>query len=103
MFRLREEPVKILAILSGAYIDMYRVKAALLSGKKTTDVQLLYKEAYKKRDFVLNNAASAASKYSLEKLRCALELLAGADTAIKTTRADGAFILERLVLELMRI
>ena len=103
LFKLREEPVKILAILSGSYVDMYRAKAALLSGVKNEELISIYKSAYAKKEFLIRNAASAAAKYSIEKLRTALELLGDADTAMKTTRADGTLILERLVLELMRL
>ncbi|HZK21173.1 MAG TPA: DNA polymerase III subunit delta [Oscillospiraceae bacterium] len=102
LIKQKEEPIKILAIISGAYVDMYRVKAAAQSGLRFSDVATCFKE-YKNKMFVLENAASLSKKYSLEQLSNAINLLYDADTRLKSTRTDGKVLLEYLILDLLRI
>ncbi len=102
LLKQREEPIKLLAVLSGAFVDMLRVKAAAQSGKKYDAVAESY-PGYKKKMFLLENAASSARKYSLEQLRSAILLLSKADTDLKSSRVDGRIILETLIINLLRI
>lgn len=102
LIKQREEPFVILAVLSGAYIDMYRVKAALQSGLKASAVADCF-TGYKSKMFLLENASSSSKKYSLEQLWQAIFLLSNADTELKSTRADGKTVLEFLILNLLRI
>lgn len=102
LIKQKEEPAKILAIVSGAYVDMYRVKAAIQSGLNFSDVATYYKE-YKNKMFTLENAVSLSKRYSLEQLSNAIDLFYEADTRLKSTRIDGKVLLEYLILDLLRI
>ena len=102
LIKQKEEPAKILAIVSGAYVDMYRVKAAIQSGLNISDVATCFKVP-KNKLFTLENAASLSRKYSLEQISNAIDLFYEADTRLKSTRTDGKVLLEYLILDLLRI
>lgn len=102
LIKHKEEPAKILAIIAGAYVDMYRVKAAVQSGLNISDVASYFKVP-KSKMFTLENAAVSSKKYSLEQISYAIDLLYDADTHLKSTRTDGKVLLEYLILDLLRI
>ena len=99
LFEQNERPEMILSVLSSAFIDMYRVKAATESGKTIADVSSDFK--YGRRDFVLKNARNSASKYSGETLKNILDIILQADIKLKSTRTDPQIILETLVAKLL--
>ncbi len=103
LFKLREEPVAILAVLSKAYVDMYRVKAAKEKGIYYSKLGEYFPSSYKGREFVLKNADSDCSHYSLTQLKNALDALTDADRRLKSTGEDGKLVLEELILKLLRI
>lgn len=89
-----EKPIAILSVLSGAYIDMYRVRAAMDSGKTVT-APMEYGD-YKGRDFRLKNAARDMRDLSLEVLRESLQLILECDLALKLSTGDA---MDRIALE----
>lgn len=95
----REEPVAILAVLSGTFIDMYRMKVAQLSGIPADKVAAAL--GYRGREFRLRYAAADARRLSLSSLRACLDVLARADKALKSSRADDRLLLERALAALM--
>lgn len=103
LFKLREEPVIILSVLSKAFVDMYRVKAIKEKGVSYSKLSEAFPSAYKGRGFILDNAANDASKYTLSQLKSALELLSDADRRLKSTNEDPKTILEELILRLLRV
>lgn len=103
LFKLREEPVVILSVLSKAFVDMYRVKAAKEKGIPYSKLADEFPVAYKHKTFILDNAANDASKYTLSQLKTALDLLSDADRRLKSTNEDGKTVLEELILRLLRI
>lgn len=103
LFKLREEPVIILSVLSKAFVDMYRVKAIKEKGVSYSKLSEDFPSAYKGRSFVLDNAANDASKYTVTQLKNALNLLSDADRRLKSTNEDARIILEELILRLLRI
>ncbi len=97
----KEKPTGILSVLSSAYADVYRVKAALSAGERA---ETLTKDfAYGKREFVLRNAVRDAQNVSLPTLRRCILRLAAADTAMKSSSMDSWWILERTVSELLTL
>lgn len=96
----REEPVAVLGVLSTAYSDMYRAKAALAAGQPATAPAAVFKN-YKGKEFRLRNAGRDAASLSVAALRDCLELLARADTGMKTG-GDGWLLLEQTVASLLR-
>lgn len=89
-----EKPITILSVLSGAYIDMYRVRAAIDSGK-TSLAPAEYGD-YKGRDFRLKYAERDMRDLSLEVLRESLQLLLECDLSLKLSTGDA---MDRIALE----
>ena len=89
-----EKPITILSVLSGAYIDMYRVRAAIESGK-TSRAPAEYGD-YKGRDFRLKYAERDMRDLSLEVLRESIALLLDCDLSLKLSSGDA---MDRIVLE----
>ena len=95
----REEPVAVLGVLSSAYADLYRAKAAQTAGEQAERLAGHYK-SYKSKEWKLRNAARDAARLSVAALRDCLEILATTDTALKTGRNDGWVMLEQTVAAL---
>ncbi len=99
LLRQREPAGRILAVLSGAIVDLYRgyvvrreaVPLARAAG------ELGYP---KNREFLLKNAMSDSGDYSLPRLVKMLEHLAWADRALKSTGLDDRVLLEQTVIRL---
>jgi DNA polymerase-3 subunit delta len=94
----REEPVKILAALSGSFCDLFRAKTALRSG--VSEEQTARDFDYGRNDFKLRYAFADCRGISTDALRRCIELLAQADLALKSSKLDGRVVLERLAVEM---
>jgi DNA polymerase III delta subunit len=103
LFKLREEPVMILGVLSKAFVDMYRVKAAKEKGVSYTALADAFPSTYKGRNFILDNAARDGANYSVTQLKNALSILSDTDRRLKSTNEDGRIVLEELILRLLRV
>lgn len=103
LFKLREEPVIILSVLSKAFVDMYRVKAIKEKGVSYSKLSEDFPSAYRGRTFILDNAANDASKYNLTQLKNALDILSDADRRLKSTNEEPKTVLEELILRLLRL
>ena len=101
LFEQKTEPTMIFGAIVSTYVDMYRVKATLESGKSLSDLRSVYPAAYKS-DFKLRNAANRAKKYSLLALENSLEILSRADFKLKTSFDDNQMVLEKLLIELAK-
>ena len=99
LFYQNEEPIAILGALSSAYVDMYRVRAALGSGLSASAAGE-YGE-YKGREFRLRNAERSVRNLRSDILRNSLDLLLEADMALKGSRLSGRLVLEELVAKLL--
>ncbi|WOC33093.1 MULTISPECIES: DNA polymerase III subunit delta [Caproicibacterium] len=97
-----EEPVRILAVLSGAYVDLYRVRTALQSGESALEPARHFPE-YRNREFRLTNAERDTHDLSTQMLRASLEVLLRADLDLKGSRTDSRLILERTLARLLVI
>lgn len=98
LFYQREEPVAVLAVLSSAYVDLYRVKAALESGEDPVKLSQCFD--YKGKEFRLRNAERDGKRLSMETLRQSLRLIVEADVKLKSSRVDNRVILELLIAQL---
>ncbi|MBP5303277.1 MAG: DNA polymerase III subunit delta [Clostridia bacterium] len=97
----KEKPVAVLAVLSNAYADLYRVKVAKDSGVAPESLAQSFN--YKRREFVLQNAARDVARMSIASLRESLEALAKADIAMKSSSVDSWLILDETVTNLLAI
>lgn len=93
LFYLREPAVNIIAVLSGAFIDLFRAKIIKAAGEDPAGAA---KElGYYGRDFRIKNACRNCTGYSSVFIDKSLEILAKADIALKSSKAE-----ERTVVEL---
>ncbi|HIR03137.1 MAG: DNA polymerase III subunit delta [Acutalibacteraceae bacterium] len=99
LFYQKEEPVSILAVLASAYVDMYRVRVAVESGKKAVDVAACFD--YKRKEFRLTNAQRYAKGLPTAALRESLAVLIEADERMKSTPCDKQVLLQELIVKLM--
>ncbi len=95
----KEEPVSILAVLSNAYADLYRAKAAALAGVPAESLAADF--GYRGKEFRLRNAARDCARLSLPLLRESLEVLARADGLLKSSRTDKRIVLEQTTARLI--
>ncbi len=101
LFTMKEEPVPILSRISDTYIDLYRVRAALESGK-AFNAPMEYGN-YKGREWKLKNAERNLRNLSHEKLRQCIYLLTNTDLKLKSSSANGKILLEELITKLLLI
>ncbi|MBQ1550158.1 MAG: DNA polymerase III subunit delta [Clostridia bacterium] len=99
LFDMKTEPMMILGALVSTYSDMYRAKVVAHEGGQQRDLKKLFPQAYKS-DFKLRNAFRRAGRFSMPALRRSLELLAEADTKLKSTSEDHRTVFEKLMIEL---
>lgn len=98
LFYKKEEPVIILSALSGAFCDLYRAKAAAISGVSETKVAADFN--YRGREFRVRNAMRDCRGVSIGFLAKCLRLLMRADSSIKSTGADKRMVIEKLIIEI---
>lgn len=96
-----EEPVSVLAVLSSAYLDLYRVKVSVQSGFSVMEPAKYFD--YARKEFRLTNAERDVGRYSMEMLRQSLSVLLDADTALKSARGDRRIVMEKLIAQLIWI
>lgn len=99
LFYQREEPINILAVLSGSYVDMYRVRIAIESGETPNDLTDVFD--YKRKEFKLNKAQKLARGISTDALAESLEILADTNTKMNSSSAEKQILLEQLVSKLI--
>lgn len=100
LLQQKEDPIAILAVLTNAYVDMYRMKVAVAAVKSADTVAQTF-SAYKGKEFRLRYASQDAARLSVQQLRQKLEVLAAADTLLKSSRALPRFVLEQTIAKLL--
>lgn len=98
LFYKKEEPVIILSALSGAFCDLYRAKAALISG--VSEKVIANDFNYRGREFRVRNAVRDARNMDITFLANVIRLLMEADAKIKSTMINKRTVLEKLVIEI---
>ncbi len=94
----KEEPIAILAVLSGVYIDMYRAKVFMANGKDIMKLKDYFD--YKGKEFRIKNAVKNSRRLSINMLRDCIDLLLEADLKLKSSKTDKRTILEVLIAKL---
>ncbi|MBR5310704.1 MAG: hypothetical protein IKU42_06255 [Oscillospiraceae bacterium] len=94
----------IINILSSAYIDMFRAKAARSCGKTKNDISADWPKSYPKpRQFLIDKALNAQSRYSSKSLLLCLDILLDAEQRLKSTGANEDIILDETVAKLFSV
>lgn len=94
----KEEPVAILAVLTNAYLDLYRARVLLNCNGNMSEVAKAYH--YRGTEFRLKNAQRDTANLSMERLRNCLEVLVEADVRLKSSQADKRVVLEECIVKL---
>ena len=98
LLRLGQEPIAVTAALIGSYVDLYRVK---LGQQKKKSYSAVFKDfGYKGSDYRLKRSAQTAAGYTLEQLDGCLRILLELDSALKSSPADPAALLEAALCSL---
>lgn len=99
LFYQREEPLSILAVLSSAYVDMYRARIAIKCGCRAADLAKWFSNY--KSEFRLRRIEQDCRRTSTAVLRKSINAIAQTDIAMKSTRADSRIQLELLIVKLL--
>lgn len=100
LFDERTEPVAVLAIMSGAFIDLYRAKLASGERKDADGMAALFGEEYKGKEKRLSFSFRDCRRYSPALLRKWCTMLCRTDAALKSSRVDGRILMEKLLAEM---
>lgn len=96
---LREPASKILAVLAGSFVDLYRGYTARQAG--VTPAQAAIDLGYaKNREFLMKNAMADSGAYTAPQIGKMLGLLADADFGLKSTGGDDRVLLEQTIAKL---
>jgi DNA polymerase-3 subunit delta len=101
LFSQNEEPTAILAVLSSAYLDMYRVRVSVESGLGASEPAKDFD--YARKEFRLKNAERDSRRFSTQMLRRCVCALLEADAALKGARGDRRLVMEKLIARLLLI
>lgn len=101
LFGMKEDPILILAVIGGVYVDMYRVKCAKTAGFSYDDVAKYYN--YRGREFALRNASRDCAGLTENQLRESLDEIMNTDLKLKSTATDKKLLLEELIVKLILI
>lgn len=101
LFGMKEDPILILAVIGGVYVDMYRVKCAKTAGFSYDDVAKYYN--YRGREFALRNASRDCAGLTENQLRESLDEIMNTDLKLKSTVTDKKLLLEELIVKLILI
>lgn len=101
LFYQKEEPVAILAVLSSIFVDMYRVRVSIESGKDPSELAKYFD--YRNKLFKLKNAQRDSNNISTENIRKCLDILIDTDIMLKSKRTDKRVVMEELISKLMLV
>lgn len=100
LFDERTEPVAVLAIMSGTFVDLYRAKLVSSCGKNAEDMVEIFGDEYKGKEKRLSFSFRDSRRYSVELLRRWCTMLYDTDAALKSSRTDGRILMEELLAEM---
>lgn len=101
LFTQREESMRLLTVLSGTFIDLYRAKAAHNAGKTAEDLLEIFR--YGNRRFAIQNAFRDVPKYSMRMIRESLLVLEQTELAMKSGRGDDRILLEEALAQILAL
>lgn len=100
LYDQRADEVGILNTMVIPYMDMFRVKMALESGKTAQDIQA-YTPEKRYSEYRVKKAQRSLRYFAVPTLKECLERLMEADLALKGSPLEGRVVLERLIAQLL--
>lgn len=101
LFYQKEEPVAILTVLGGAYVDIYRARVAAESGEPMKTIAAAFN--YRNRAFVLDKALRNTRTMSTVAIRKSIDAIIHGDTQLKSVAVNQRLLVEKLVARLLLI
>ncbi|MBQ8504224.1 MAG: DNA polymerase III subunit delta [Clostridia bacterium] len=98
LFRQKTEPEYILGTIISSYVDIYRARVSLISGKNADSLASDFN--YRNTAFRLTNAARDSKSMDLATVRKCLDELSKADKQLKSGRDNAALVLVQLMVKL---
>lgn len=98
LFRQKTEPEYILGTIISSYVDIYRARVSLISGKNADSLASDFN--YRNTAFRLANAARDSKSMDLDTVRKCLTELSKADKQLKSGRDNAVLVLEQLMVKL---
>lgn len=95
----KEEPIKIVGYLAGAFGDLYRAKCAINCGVSAAQVKTDFKYA-NNRLFVVDNSFTTARRYSTDQIRACIESIYETDIKLKSSKMDNILLLEKMLADI---
>lgn len=100
LFDERTDPVAVLAIMSGSFVDLYRAKLATAERKTADDMTEIFGDEYKGKEKRLGFSFRDCRRYPTPLLAEWCSLLCQTDAALKSSRIDGKILMEKLLAEM---
>lgn len=98
LFRQKTEPEYILGTIISSYVDIYRAKVSLISGKSADSLASDFN--YRNTAFRLTNAARDSKNMDIGTVRKCLNELMKADKQLKSGRDNAVLVIEQLMVKL---
>lgn len=98
LFRQKTEPEYILGTIISAYVDIYRARISVISGKNADSLASDF--GYRNTAFRLTNAARDSRNMDIATIRKCLDELSKADKQLKSGRDNAVLIFEQLMVKL---
>lgn len=96
LLELRQEPIAIVAALSGTFVDMYRAKCGAEKGKSAS---VIFEEmGYKGNSYRMQKAKENAAKYTMQQMEDSVLCLAKLDADLKSSSLPNKQILLEIAL-----
>lgn len=99
LYTLRAEPIAVLSAVAVSFLDLYRVKTALSTGRSEYDIIKDFN--YKGREFIIRNYIRDSKKIRLEHVRDCLNILKKTNLEMLSTSMDGKILLEKAVADMI--
>lgn len=99
LYSRQTEPIALLSVISGSFIDLYRAKTAVIGGYSQNDVVNDF--TYRGREFAVKNAFRDCMSIPLEKIRYGIGILSQCDINMKSKRTDPKILLEEAISKIL--
>jgi DNA polymerase-3 subunit delta len=101
LYTLRAEPIAVLSAVASSFLDLYRVKTALNTGRSEHHVCSDFN--YRGREFVVRNYVRDARNIKIEHVRECINILKETNLNIVSTSVDGKISLEKAVAKMIDV
>lgn len=92
----RQDGVLIIGALSMAFIDIYRAKLTIISGKSSDEMQSDFNYP-KNRQFAVSKSIKDCSNFELQHIKLCLNILIKTDESIKSSKINQHILLEKAI------